>query len=379
MKLNKHTQQVKKAFEGKSVLVTGGFGFIGGHLVKKLIEFGAFVHVVDTDTSSERKCLMNSPSFNLTEKVAHIHQADISDTDFMEKLFEKYQFNAIFNLAAYASTVEKAISSPFKTALVNALSIPVMVEALRKSNQSVDVFFHASTDKVYGELQGDSYVEDHPLDGKGLYEAAKLSADVFAQSYHRVFDLPMVVLRMCNIFGPHDMNYKNRLIPKSLWAIYGEKEPKAPVLYADSKDHSRDYLYIDDLTDSILVMSSEPKCFGQAFNSVSCTHLSTPEMIEKLVGSAVQIEKTANPVMYSKIQENGVSIHEPLNPDQVVTIKRQHLDSSKLKSLTNFEPKYTVEEGLELTAASYKEEFGEISNTPNFIKTNNLADQATVI
>lgn len=341
-----------QSFAGKSILITGGMGFIGSHLAKKLTELGANVYVLDINTSEKRDSLINDKELGIRNKIQIIN-GSIADAKFMKDLFGKYSFDVIYNLAAYASTVEKALSSPSETSMVNAMGVVTILEALRFNQRKPEVFFHGSTDKVYGELHGDAYLENHVLGGKGLYESAKLAGDVFTQSHHHVFDIPTVTLRMCNIFGPYDMNL-NRLIPRSLCAIYSKEKPMPPILYSGSSSHSRDYLYIDDLINCILLLSAKPACRGEVFNAISCAHKSTPDMIAQLIKVAQSVEFQHNCVRAKQIEKNGVLVQKAEQSDKIVTITRQHLNSTKLYAAIGYSPKFSLEAGLTETVQFYR-------------------------
>lgn len=347
---------LREHFTGKTALITGGFGFIGSQVAFRLLKAGAKVSVLDIDTSLTRLSLINDPQLNIRNSI-ELHEGSITDFDFLQEVFSAQRYDYVFNMAAYASTVEKAVEEPLATYAGNSLGVITLLEAVRAASNIPEMFFHASTDKVYGELSGDAYDEADPLAAEGLYDTAKMAADVFVRSYSRVFQIPTVVLRMCNIFGPYDLNIGSRLLPKSLYSMFGETTPQAPTLYLGSQLHSRDYLYIDDLVYSILLLTAEPSCQGKAFNSVSCAHKTTPEMLQHLFDSALEEASEFDPKRAGEIKKNGIRKQDAAKSDQVVTIMRQHLKSERITNAIGFKPMVSLEDGLQKTARFYREYF----------------------
>jgi len=343
-------------FAGKSVLVTGGFGFIGSQLASRLVQYQAKVTVLDIDTARERLSLINDERLALRDSI-EIIEGSVADFEFVKTVFSERRYDFVFNLAAYASTVEKAVEEPLATYAANAFGVVALLEAIRATSNVPEMFFHASTDKVYGELSGEAYDENDPLAAEGLYDITKMTADVIARSYDTIFKIPTVVLRMCNIFGPYDLNIGSRLLPKSMYAMFGQQNPSAPTLYSSSQSHSRDYLYIDDLVYIILLLTANPACRGSAFNAASCTHKTTPEMLLALFESALAEALKFDPERAAEIKRNGIQQQEARKSDQVLTITRQHLKSERLQGAIAFTPMVSLEQGLQKTARFYREYF----------------------
>src|SRR5690606_35931357 len=115
------------------------------------------------------------------------------------------------------------------------------------------VIIYSSTDKVYGEAEILPYTENSLLGGVGVYDAAKLAADIFAGTYDKALGVSTIVLRMCNLFGPYDFNCDYRLIPKALRNIL--RDGRAPELYSASQEHFRDYCYVEDAVRAFLLLA----------------------------------------------------------------------------------------------------------------------------
>jgi nucleoside-diphosphate-sugar epimerase len=229
-----------------------------------------------------------------------------------------------------------------------------VLEAARKSPSGLERIVITSTDKVYGEMEGASYLEESPLRGIGLYDAGKLAADVMARSYYHSFDTPITVVRLCNVFGPHDYNSGYRLFPKSLSRIFGPEAPMPPVLYYESISHWRDYVYIDDVVDALLHAALQPAARGEVFNMASAAHRSTPKVLKELVDMSVQVLAAIDPLRAELVQKNGILVN---TCDQgAVAIRRQHLDASKISQVLGFDIRVSFERGLQLTVEHYAEQ-----------------------
>lgn len=347
-------QNLNEFFDSKNVLVTGGFGFVGGHIVKKLVNFGANVTVVDINIDPKRDSILNCDSMNLRSQIL-VQEADVVDAQAMKDIIHEGRFHSIFHFAAYASVIEKAITAPYDTIMANTMGWVNILEACRLAPYKTNMIFLSSTDKVYGEMDGDSYSEHlTPLRGIGVYDSAKLAADVFSRTYHEAFGLPTVTLRMCNIFGPYDFNLGYRLLPKAMASMFSSHEPQAPELYFDAIEHHRDYLYVDDLVNAILLLAHTKECRGEVFNLSAGTYLPTPQMLKTIVEQASEIEKEFDPERAESIMNNGIAIRVRASGSTVHAITKQHLNGEKLKKATGFAPQSDFLESLRETIRFYR-------------------------
>jgi nucleoside-diphosphate-sugar epimerase len=351
------TGRVAAYYEGKNALVTGGFGFIGSHMTKALVELGANVTVFDINTDDSRHSLLNDRSLGLRNKIT-IVTGDLSDANAVREAITAGNFHFIFNFAAYATVIEKAVENPYETILANTMGVVNILESARGLKLRPTRIFHASTDKVYGEMDGDAYDEEKtPLRGIGVYDGAKLAADVFARTYHEIFGLPTVVLRMCNIFGPCDFNTNYRLIPRAMRHLYADPEPKGPELYFDAIEHWRDYLHVDDCIRAILLLAFRHECRGEVFNLAATKFASTPELLKMVVQVAHEIEKDFDAKRAEQILANGISVKVRVGSPGVLAIKKQRLNGDKITRITGFEPVIGLHEGLERTIRSYRSHY----------------------
>lgn len=347
----KMIENTGKFYKEKRCLVTGGFGFIGSHVVESLVKAGAEVHVLDIDTDENRDSLINL--CGLRDKI-HIITADITDKVAMEEIIRQIKCDIIFHFAAAATVVEKAMDMPYLTVLANTMGLVNILEAVRKLNNSIYSVLFSSTDKVYGEASELPYKENAtPLKAVGLYDSAKMAADVLAKSYAEVFKVNVVIVRLCNLYGPYDFNIDYRLIPKSMKHIYGEG--RAPELYFHSLDHFRDYLYIDDAVQAMLLLAKEKKCFGEIFNLPGCKYSSTPGILKEILNKVAEVEKKLNEGDGDEIVARGIRIK--MGDPYHIVIEKQHLCGEKIKDSIGFVPEISFEDGLERTILFYRDYF----------------------
>ncbi|MBY0227241.1 MAG: GDP-mannose 4,6-dehydratase, partial [Hyphomicrobium sp.] len=298
---------------------------------------------------------LNDPQHGLRRKCTII-KGDICDSALVDDVLSAGHFDFIFHLASYATVIEKAIDSPLETIETNTIGTVNILESIRRHRLSPLRIIHASTDKVYGEMDGEPYEEEKtPLKGIGLYDSSKLAADLLIRTYHEVYGLPTVVLRLCNIFGPADFNTKHRLIPRALASLYGQRYPRPPELYFDSIDHWRDYLYIDDLLRVFLHVAFRDECTGETFNVAAARFASTPEVLKLLVEMASEIESEFDPIRAERILSGGISVRIRPQNSSVLKLSKQRLNGNKLTRMTGFEPSVTFNEGLSRTICAYRE------------------------
>lgn len=350
-------RQILEYFHAKRVLITGGFGFVGGHMARRLLDCGAEVTVLDIDTSPSRPSMINCGQQGMRDQV-QVVEADVTDKQAMQEVIEAGRFHYIFHFAAYASVIEKALTAPYDTIMANTMGWINILEACRMTQHKPNMIFLSSTDKVYGEMDGDSYFEHTtPLRGIGVYDSAKLAADVFSRTYHEAFGLPTVTLRMCNIYGPYDFNSAYRLLPKAMQSIYGGPEPVAPELYFDAIEHHRDYLYVEDLVQAILLLAHCNVCRGEVYNLAGGTYLSTPTMLRTIVEACAEVESGYDQERAARILANGIAVRVSANASTVHAITKQHLNGEKLMNDTGFHPADNFVETLKETINFYRDYF----------------------
>lgn len=316
--------------KGKNVLVTGGAGFIGSHLVKRLSEEGA--HVVVVDIKIDKKSYFSTEKL---DKKAYFVKLNICNFNKLVSLIKKNRIDFIFHLAAQ-SLVERAYKNPKYTLYNNIIGTINVLEAAR-NNPRIKGVIVASSDKAYGKTTKDEtfkYKESDPLRGDHPYEVSKSSTDLIANSYYKTYNLPVVITRFGNVYGEGDLNF-SRIIPGIMKSIV-----RGEVLGVRSNGkYVRDYLYVKDVVAGYLLLANNiEKVKGEAFNFGSNETLSVLELIKL-------IEK----ILKKKIK------YEILNTAKN-EIPYQSLDWRKINRLLKWKPKYIVRSSLFSIFAWYKKQ-----------------------
>lgn len=312
----------------KSVLVSGVSGFTGSQLAKRLAELGAEVTGI---TRGEKWDKPNEQKVNLVK-------GDILDYLLIERVLAEYEIDICFHLAAQA-IVRRALKSPQSTYWTNVIGTVNLLEACR--HVGVDAFLYTSTDKVYGEPDKLPIPEDAQLKGSGIYESSKVAADQIARAYATTFDLPVVVSRACNIYGPGDMN--PRIIPNTIKACL-RSEP--PVIFKGI-DSIREYIYVQDCIDAyLLLVENIEKTRGEVFNVGSGAVKKQAEVVKEIAQLFKLKPKYVDP-----------------KPYVLKEIKSQYLSSEKIKKRLGWKSKVTFEEGVKRTVDWWKNKVGASSRT----------------
>jgi len=342
-------------FTGKRVLVSGAFGFLGSHLARHLVAAGADVTALDIDTATTRPSQINLIP-GLREQLT-IASGDVMDRAFLSEVY-RAPFDYVFNFAAFSSVIERAALHPTETLAVNSLGVAHLLETVRASGQQLQCFLQASTDKVYGDHAGAPYLEGAELRGRGIYESSKMAAEMFALAYRRAYELPVAVVRLCNVFGPFDVDGMGyRIVPRSMAAMFGTP-PRAPEIYRDSQEHRRDYIFVDDCCRAIMLLAASG--VGRApnddpvFNLAGCENLTTIAMGDAIVAAAAaSADSAGEQELAERIRADGCVVSSGHAP--VVTIAEQRMNGDRLQQTTGFRHATSLRDGLEQAAAFYRE------------------------
>lgn len=289
--------------KGKRILVTGGAGFLGSHLVKKLHSLGSEVFVIDIAILPQTLFSLE----NLSESV-HYTNLDIRDKDSIFEYLKSHQFDIIFHLAA-EPIVSQSYNAPLSTFETNIMGTAYILEAARHYQQ-LQALIVASSDKAYGKTDK-AYNEDSPLKGDHPYDVSKSACDLISQTYYKTYGLPVVVTRFGNIYGEGDI-HMDRIIPSICEAVAKKKTLE---IRSNGK-YVRDYLYVGDVVDGYLFLArNKDKTIGNAYN------FSSPDTF-----SVLDLLTFAEKVLHTKI--NYSILNTAKNE-----IPYQHLDDTKVRKL----------------------------------------------
>lgn len=314
----------------KRALVTGGHGFIASHLARALLERGDSVTVLDLAPPPLSGLALQgvAPEVELVE-------ADLRDSRAVDATVGGSEFDVVFHLAAQ-TLVGPAMADPVATFEANVLGTWILLEACRRAE--VPAVVVASSDKAYGPSEELPYREEMQLRPASPYEASKAAADAIALSYHPAYGLPVAVTRFANVYGGGDLNF-SRLVPEAVAALL---EGRRPQIRSDGSPE-RDFLYVDDAVAAYLAIEhavgAGGPAAGEAFNAGGERPYSVAEVLEALAeasgaGLDPEFHGTGNPAG---------------------EIDCQHVDSSKLRELTNWHPEVDLGEGLARTLEWYRD------------------------
>ena len=309
------------------VLITGGTGFLGSHITKRIIDDVESITIATTDI--RQKTTLKSLGVDI-DKI-NLVKGDVRDFDFLKLLFNDYEFDTVFHLGAL-SEVKKCQPDPKLAFDVNVGGTVNVLEACRLYGK-VKAVIVSSSDKAYGSGEV-PYVETQSLNGVGTYEASKSATDLIARSFYSNYDVPVVVTRCSNLYGGGDMNF-TRVVPNNINKILNGEQP---VIWKGSEVSTREFLYIEDAVDAYLsLVKNIDKTKGEAFNIGSGEVISIGELLN------IMLDK-----MDSNLEINFVEKDFP-------EISHQYLDSSKMIKLTGWKPKTNIFNGLKKSIKKYKE------------------------
>ncbi len=315
-----------KSIENTRILVTGGTGFVGSHLVEALV--AEKVQVITTYMSLDPRSYFIKQG--LDKKVTMV-PLDITDFEKFFDIVTKLEVDYIFHLAAQP-LVEAAYYNPRRTLDSNIRGTIHILEAARLYPRIKGVIF-ASSDKAYGKLEDGKYKESYPLQGDHPYEVSKSAADLIAQSYFKTYKLPVVITRFGNIYGEGDLNF-SRIIPGIMQSLITNEE----LILRSDGTFVRDYLYVKDVASGYITLLKQlEKVVGESFNFGSTDTLSVKEVI-----------KTAETVLQTKVTFN-------IQNTAKNEIPYQSLDYSKIGTKIGWKPQWTLEKSLPQILAWYKQ------------------------
>lgn len=323
------------------ILITGGAGFIGSHVIRRFVNKYPNYKIFNLDTLTYAGNLENLRDVEGAPNY-HFIKGDIKDIPFINAIFEKHQFDAVIHLAA-ESHVDRSITEPNAFIETNVLGTANLLNAFKntwKDNFKGKQFYHISTDEVYGSLgQTGLFTEETPYDPQSPYAASKAASDHLVRAYGNTYKLPFKISNCSNNYGPNQ--FPEKLLPLF---IHNIKNKKNLPVYGDGK-YTRDWLHVTDHADAIDTIFHKGK-IAETYNigglnewtNIDLIHLLCEQMDEKL-----------------NLPKNTANQLITFVKDRAGHDKRYAIDASKIEKELGWKPKMTFEEGLSKTIDWYLE------------------------
>lgn len=323
----------------KSILITGGAGFIGSHVMRLFVNKYPEYQIINLDKLTYAGNLANLTDIEDKENYSFV-KGDIVDAEFIGQLFEEHIIDGIIHLAA-ESHVDRSISNPIEFVMTNVVGTVNLLNAAKlqwKDNSEGKLFYHVSTDEVYGSLGEEGFFyENTNYDPHSPYSASKASSDHFVRAYHDTYKLPVVISNCSNNYG--SFQFPEKLIPLAINNIKNNK----PIPVYGKGENVRDWLWVEDHAKAIDTIFHSGK-IGDTYNIGGFNEWKNIDLIKLLCN-----------IMDNKLQREPGTSEKLISyvTDRAGHDLRYAIDASKLSNDLGWKPSLQFEEGLEKTVDWY--------------------------
>ncbi len=323
----------------KKILITGGAGFIGSHVIRLFVNKYPEYHIFNLDKLTYAGNLENLQDIENKENYTFL-RGDIAEADYIFSIFNEYKFDSVIHLAA-ESHVDRSIKNPMEFIRTNVTGTVTLMNAAKelwKENLENHLFYHVSTDEVYGSLEAEGYfTETTPYDPQSPYSASKAASDQFVRAYHNTYGLPVIISNCSNNYGQNQ--FPEKLIPLFINNI----KHKKPLPVYGKGENIRDWLYVVDHARAIDVVFHKGKA-GETYNIGGHNEWKNIDLIQLLCS-----------IMDKKLGRKEGESAELITyvTDRAGHDFRYAIDAGKIKKELGWEPSLQFREGLEITVDWY--------------------------
>ena len=311
----------------KNILVTGGLGLLGKPLVTFLKKKKYNVFVLDRTKNKKRNRLIKGRNINFI-------YGNYQNKNFLKKTIKNRKINIIFHTGAITQVLE-GLKYPLKTYKNNIMGTINILECIRQINPKI-LLIYSSSDKAYGEIKKRNYLESDNLNSIYPYDLSKTCSDLICQSYSKVYNLKIAIVRCGNLFGPGDFN-RNRIIPETILSTLKNQSLRI----RSSGKLIRDYLYVDDAVKAYFMIMNKLKNNNSKiliYNVGSKDNLSVIKLVNMILG--LMKRKDLKPIILNKSKKE---------------LKLQKLNDNKIRKELKWRQSITIKKGLNKTISWYKE------------------------
>lgn len=323
----------------KNILITGGAGFIGSHVVRRFVNRYPDYHIINLDALTYAGNLANLTDVESASNYA-FRKCDITNISEVEALFKEFKIHSVIHLAA-ESHVDRSITNPIDFVMTNVVGTVVLLNAFKQYGEAAEGrFYHVSTDEVYGTLGDEGkFTESTPYDPNSPYSASKASSDHFVRAYHETYKLPIVISNCSNNYGSHQ--FPEKLIPLMIHNIKNSK----PLPVYGKGENVRDWLWVEDHASAIDVIFHEGR-LGETYNIGGNNEWKNLDLVHKLC--EIMDRKLGRPE--GKSAELITFVTDRAGHDF-----RYAIDASKLENELGWSPSVAFDQGFEKTIDWYLE------------------------